>query len=51
MEQAPLTLAQNHVRNAVAATANSDVSTASAEHELAAQQFATAAKTTGNPEV
>ncbi|KAF2806176.1 uncharacterized protein BDZ99DRAFT_501088 [Mytilinidion resinicola] len=50
MEQAPLTLAQNHVRNAVAATANSDVSTASAEHELAAQHFAKAAQTTGDPE-
>ncbi|MCJ1430039.1 hypothetical protein MMC29_007954, partial [Sticta canariensis] len=47
METSPLILAQSHARTALNAPSSTS---ASNEHELAASQFATAAKETANPE-
>ncbi|KAL8814213.1 MAG: hypothetical protein Q9223_006545 [Gallowayella weberi] len=48
MDQSPLIIAQNHVRNAANAP---NPAAAGLEHEQAAGHFAAAAKSTGNLEV
>ncbi|KAJ5908374.1 hypothetical protein N7495_001056 [Penicillium taxi] len=50
METAPLTLAQTHARNAVFETRKSNPVAASEEHDLAAGEFASAAKSSSDPE-
>ncbi|KAI9832786.1 MAG: hypothetical protein M1819_004006 [Sarea resinae] len=50
MESSPLTLAHSHARNAQNETHKSNVTAASEEHELAAGEFASAAKTSGDAE-
>jgi hypothetical protein len=51
MENAPLTLAHSHARNAAYETYKANTSAASAEHEQAAGEFAKAAATTHDNEV
>ncbi|MCJ1353984.1 MAG: hypothetical protein MMC33_003971 [Icmadophila ericetorum] len=50
MEAAPLTLAHAHARNASLETQKSNLIAASEEHDLAAGEFASAAKSTGDTE-